>query len=309
MPKEECPDCKGSGWDYGIGELPSCDGTKRSPCTNKFHSIPPKDLVNSNVQKPIALFDMDGSLFNYDEALVRDLSKLKSPNEPEILDSNLWGMEQSPYIKERMNLIKSQPGWWLNLNPIKEGFELFNFAKSIGYNCQILTKGPAKHSNAWQEKFQCIRKYFGEDIEIHITQNKSQVYGNVLYDDYAPYMDSWLKHRPRGLGIMPNRKYNSSYTHDNLIKHDNDIKRVKKILDSFLKTRDVHNSIKSNLDNEYQVQCWEYERGFRKRKMDTHYFTNLEQAQNFVNEHNKNSTETIVPDVFFLADDPTKITK
>jgi 5'-nucleotidase len=50
--------------------------------------------------------------------------------------------------------------------------------------------------------------------------NKSLVYGTFLYDDYLPYMEAWLKHRPRGLGIMPVTRSNRDFRHPQVVKWD-----------------------------------------------------------------------------------------
>ena len=169
-------------------------------------------MTKNSRMKPIALFDMDGSLFDYDGAMIRDLNELRAPEEPLIKNQNLWTMEKQPHMKARMDLIKFKPGWWLDLKPITLGFDIFKMAKEIGYECHILTKGPHKHSNAWSEKKDCIRKHFGEDVPVHIVSNKGLVYGAVLYDDYPEYMDMWKDARPRGLGIMPLNMGNENYS-------------------------------------------------------------------------------------------------
>lgn len=192
-------------------------------------------------KKPIFLCDMDGTLFDYDGAMIKALNKLRHPSEPKITNENLWTLEKTKFMNERMTLIKKVPNWWFKLKPIKEGFEIFKYAASIGYRCQILTKGPQKNSGAWSEKHACIRKYFGEDVEIHITEDKGQLYGNILYDDYPEYMDSWLAHRPRGLGIMPNRVSNKHYSNENVIKHGNSEKDIENTKEAILK---FYNSVK-----------------------------------------------------------------
>ena len=44
------------------------------------------------------------------------------------------------------------------------------------------------------------------------------VYGKVLYDDYPDYIERWLKHRPRGLVVMPVNDHNKSFDHPNVFK-------------------------------------------------------------------------------------------
>lgn len=167
----------------------------------------------------IALFDMDNSLANYNEALVRDLQSLRSPDELEITEENIWTLEKQPWLAARMKLIKNQPGWWEKLTPIQPGFDVLEWSKKLGFNIQILTKGPKKHSPAWTEKLQWCQKWIDPDVDLHITSDKGMVYGKVLYDDYPAYMLRWLAHRPRGLGIMPVTAFNKNFYHRNVVMY------------------------------------------------------------------------------------------
>lgn len=53
-----------------------------------------------------------------------------------------------------------------------------------------------------------------------VGRDKGGTYGRVLVDDYPKYVKDWLKHRPRGLVIMPAHSYNEGFTHPNVIRHD-----------------------------------------------------------------------------------------
>jgi len=168
----------------------------------------------------IALFDMDGSLADYEGALVRDLEELRAPGEPPVAVQNLWEIESQDHVRARMRLVKRQPGWWLNLAPITAGMQILDLCRRSGFDIHILTKGPKKHSNAWDEKVQWCQRYVGPDVDIHVTSDKGLVYGKLLYDDYPDYMLRWLAHRPRGLGIMPVTRHNAGFTHPNVVKWD-----------------------------------------------------------------------------------------
>lgn len=167
----------------------------------------------------IALFDLDGSLFDYDKALLKSLNAMRAPCEPKI-PNNLHALEKAPHFHARMEAVKSVPGWWRNLEPIKNGFKIYNLAKKIGFDCQILTKGPRTKSIAWAEKLECCQQHFGEDILVHVVSDKGGFYGKVLFDDYPEYMLKWLRYRPRGLGIMPVTKNNKKFKHPNVIMWD-----------------------------------------------------------------------------------------
>ena len=166
----------------------------------------------------VGLFDMDGTLFDYVGQLRADLKKIMAPEETEPV--NLWD-ESLPHIKARMSLIKNQPGWWRNLPKFHLGWEVYNVAINIGFCIDILTKGPLSKSQAWAEKVECIAYHFGEDVVPNIVgKTKKRYYGRFLCDDYPEYVEDWLKHRPRGLVIMPAHDYNEGFTHPNMIRYD-----------------------------------------------------------------------------------------
>lgn len=175
----------------------------------------------------IALFDMDGTLFDHDKALKRDMLKICSPEEIEKFDlenvEGFWHLEDLPYMKERITMVRKIPGWWRNLDPYEPGWEILRISNEIGFCPKILTKGPKKKPMAWMEKVQCVHDHFGDDIPIDIVgKHKGGTYGRVLVDDYPDYLIKWLDHRPRGLAVMPAHAYNSDFTHENVIRYTGD---------------------------------------------------------------------------------------
>jgi hypothetical protein len=111
-------------------------------------------------------------------------------------------------MKARRRLIKSQPGFWSGMNPIKRGFELLELAQGLGYECHILTKGPNSTPSAWTEKKEwCNRHVPGLDVHI-CGSKKSLVYGRVLLDDWPDFFMPWLDVRPRGLVVAVAQPWN-----------------------------------------------------------------------------------------------------
>lgn len=165
----------------------------------------------------IALFDMDGTLFDHDGQMRTDMKKLLSPDET--LPEDLHDCQNMPWMKARFNLIRNQPGWWKNLPVLEIGWQILVTCQDIGFCCHILTKGPRSRSAAWAEKVECINLHFGTDFPIDIMgKNKDHRYGRVLVDDYPDYLEGWLKHRPRGLAIMPAHSYNETFAHPNVFR-------------------------------------------------------------------------------------------
>jgi len=178
----------------------------------------------------IALFDMDGTLCNYDLSLALELEKLKSPSEPTF---HLPIRDDAPeYIKARANMIKKDTEWWANIPQLKLGFDIWELAEELEYDRMVLTQGPKKNPNAWAGKKIWIDKNLGEETGITITRDKGLVYGKVLIDDYPPYMERWLTWRPRGLGIMPISEQNKDYKNRQVIKYDGtNLKEVKNAME------------------------------------------------------------------------------
>lgn len=169
-----------------------------------------------NDEKPVALVDMDGCLCNYDAALARDMARISSPDEKpfDIRHHDL----QPDYIKARMDLIRSTSQWWEDLEEIPSGMEIYKLLLDWGFRIVVLTQGPRLNAEAWKGKLLWCRKHLHEDADVIITRDKGLVYGKVLVDDFPPYIEAWLKHRPRGLVIMPDQPWNKKFHHKQVIR-------------------------------------------------------------------------------------------
>ena len=166
----------------------------------------------------IALFDMDGTLVDFEKGMYNSLRPMSGPNE-EVMEPPFW--DAPDHIRERIDMVMESGNWWKNLEPMKLGMELFKEAQRIGYEVHILTQGPRNTSVAWKEKLDWVRTYLG-DVDITVTRNKGLVYGKILVDDYPPYLDSWLKWRNRGLCIMPSNGHNKDYERDQVLRMTED---------------------------------------------------------------------------------------
>lgn len=67
----------------------------------------------------IALFDMDGTLCDYDSALSYEMNRLRSPNESEFVPPMRDDMPD--YLKNRADLIRSREEWWAGLPKFQLG--------------------------------------------------------------------------------------------------------------------------------------------------------------------------------------------
>jgi len=120
------------------------------------------------------------------------------------------GPDAEPFAnKELCNLIKSQPGFWRDLNPIDMGMQTLNLI-SIHMSPHILTKGPFKTTSAWSEKVEWCRKHV-PGTPVTVTEDKGLTYGRMLFDDFPPYCRQWLAWRPRGIVLMLPYAYNKDF--------------------------------------------------------------------------------------------------
>lgn len=166
----------------------------------------------------IALFDMDGTLCDYEKALLEGLEKIRSPDERSI---NCIDFRDCPtYLQNRIDLISSSEEWWENLPRFKLGWDVFNIANGLGYKVNILTQGVRRNPKAWSGKKKWIDNNLGADLNVNIVRDKGLVYGKVLVDDFPGYIERWLEWRPRGVVIMPAAKHNIDYKHPQVTRYD-----------------------------------------------------------------------------------------
>lgn len=166
----------------------------------------------------IALFDMDGTLCDYEKGLREKLEELRSPEEPPY---NLPVRDNSPkHIRNRANLIRSAESWWENLPALELGWDILKVAKDLDFRIMILTQGPKSNPAAWSGKKKWIDKNLGREVDITITRDKGLVYGKVLVDDFPEYAERWLTWRRRGLVIIPANSTNQEYRNQQVIRYD-----------------------------------------------------------------------------------------
>lgn len=169
----------------------------------------------------IALFDSDGTLFDYNKAMLQRLQNLQSPEEGP-LTTVPRGDDVPSYLRARMNLISASKEWWAKIPKLDLGFNVLYTCQGMEFRCIILTQGPKWNPEAWAGKKMLIDANLGKNFDITITRDKSLVYGKVLVDDYPPYIEAWLKWRPRGLVIMPGNENNKDFTHPQVIRYGGD---------------------------------------------------------------------------------------
>jgi len=165
----------------------------------------------------IGLVDMDGTVADLDSAMQKGLAKLASPGEPTFTH----GDDLPDWMEARRRLVMMQPGFWRNLHRLELGFEIVQCLEHHDFNIHVLTKGPSNKPLAWSEKVEWCREHLPQ-ANVTITEDKSHYYGKTLVDDWLPYGLPWLKHRKRGLLIVPAQPWNvdAETLHPNIFRYD-----------------------------------------------------------------------------------------
>ena len=175
--------------------------------------------MDSRKPQPIALIDMDGTIADFDKAMLREMKKIASPSE----DPKFWGRDGDRllHMRARREMVMKMPGFYRNLEPIESGMRLYRFIVKTGFQPHILSKGPNYAPNAWTEKLEWCQQHLPEKTPVNICQFKEMVYGRVLVDDWIPYVQKWLAARPRGTVILPSRPWNKGFRHARAVRYTN----------------------------------------------------------------------------------------
>jgi 5'(3')-deoxyribonucleotidase len=151
----------------------------------------------------IVLLDMDGVVCDWKSRMERDLEDLLGPDKNRLPAITLTRIEY---------LIRRQPGWYLNLEPLPLGFFIAETLRGIGFSIMVATKASPQATNAWSEKVAWCLKHLPY-AQVTVSEDKTLLYGKILVDDYQKNADPWLKRRPRGYVILPDQPWNQGYEH------------------------------------------------------------------------------------------------
>jgi 5'-nucleotidase len=172
----------------------------------------------------VALFDLDGTLADFDGAMTRGMRALAAPGEPLWTSAN--EKDEPPHLTARRRMVKQIPGFWSGRPQLSDGFTVLGMARSLDYRIMVLSRGPRTNTVAWGEKLEWCRVNLYEDVQVTLTEDKGLVYGRVLVDDWPAYILRWLEWRKRGLVIMPARDWNVGFAHPQVVRYvagENDV--------------------------------------------------------------------------------------
>jgi hypothetical protein len=168
--------------------------------------------------EPVALFDMDSTLCDFDSRMAELMRELANPHEENPVTGRGEDGKIFPWLRARRAMIKKIPGFWRDLEPLRAGFEILRAAQRADLEPHVLTKGPEKSTNAWTEKVEWCQVHI-PGVPITVSMDKGLVYGRVLVDDWPDYVERWLEWRPRGLVVMVDWPHNSGFSHPNVFRY------------------------------------------------------------------------------------------
>jgi 5'-nucleotidase len=163
----------------------------------------------------VANVDLDGTLADYNGAMLAALESMRSPGEPKLKGADPFH-NTPPWLDARMMYVKNRPRFWLDLDPIPLGMQTLELIREH-FRINILTKGPVRTTIAWTEKAEWARRHV-PDAQVTITEDKGLVYGRVLFDDWPGYITRWLKWRKRGLVLMLDHSWNQTFDHPQVVR-------------------------------------------------------------------------------------------
>jgi 5'-nucleotidase len=158
-------------------------------------------FARNNESRPVALIDLGDTLCDCNRAINEKFGDLNESTRDEPLTFSPETLER------RRRLVMETPGFWRTLPKNVLGFELLGLLRESGFELQILSKGPREVPQVWADKVYWCRTNV-PDLPVTITDDKSQVFGNVLVDDWYPYVLRWQQRWPDGLGILPAHPWN-----------------------------------------------------------------------------------------------------
>jgi 5'-nucleotidase len=110
--------------------------------------------------------------------------------------------------QQQRKLLLSTPGFWSSLAPRAAGFSLLALLRNAGYQVNVLTKGPRDAPQTWADKVAWCRKHL-PGVPVIVTDDKTPVCGDVLVDDWLPYVERWQRRWPEALVIVPAQPWNA----------------------------------------------------------------------------------------------------
>ena len=190
-------------------------------------------MNNVAEEQRTVLFDLEGVLTNYDEAMRRSLREISSPAEPAPA-SLYWHFKNTGCVNERIKLFREYPGWWKKLQQNSSGFEVLDACLELGFPVSVIVR---KNYGCPDEDLD-KRVWYDTNVvpvlpgsELITVDAKCDVPGIALVTGSRNTLNAWLSKHPDGLGILMPTSTNGGYQHSQAIRYDYDnLEKIKEQL-------------------------------------------------------------------------------
>lgn len=180
-----------------------------------------------------ALIDMDGTVADWDASVTKHLAETASPADRENYgDPGSWLAgyvrgARPEWLEERIEMIMRQSGFWENLPPIPVGLQVVDLMADLGFRIMVASKSPNDKPTAWTEKCLWCFKHLPDDHGITLTQDKSLMMGDVLFEDWPSYIRAWRANSPDGKVVVLDHPHNRQVSGRNIFRvyPDRDVPR------------------------------------------------------------------------------------
>jgi len=183
--------------------------------------------------KKIMYLDIDGVVANTMESIKR-VCGLPKEFVPRTYD--FW-IQTCLSRQDVFDKIKEDKRFWLDIEPYKDGMEIWKYCKEIcetyGIPIVILTSPETGDPKFYEQRREWVARFLGEALLVEFAINKfiyAEKY-HALIDDKLTNTESWKEHG--GIGILVPRPWNSMTTE--VVLHEGQIAQVCRAIETFVK--------------------------------------------------------------------------
>ncbi|QQS70893.1 hypothetical protein IPP92_01160 [Candidatus Saccharibacteria bacterium] len=147
--------------------------------------------------KPVALFDLDGVILDFDARVEAELKRhgiAIPPRSDFYMTKRLTDPEHIALVRD----LQHSKGFFESLEPIPGAIEAWHFVRSLGFHARICSAPISGNPWSIREKLVTVERYLGPRAadEAYIGKRKSECSGVMLFDDRPTIADAanadWL---------------------------------------------------------------------------------------------------------------------
>lgn len=150
-----------------------------------------------DADKPVALFDLDGVILDFDARVEAELERhgiAIPPRSDFYMTKRLADPEHIALVRQ----LQHSRGFFESLEPIPGALEAWEFVRSLGFHARVCSAPISGNPWSIREKLVTVERYLGPRAadEAYIGKRKSECSGVILFDDRPEIADAadaeWL---------------------------------------------------------------------------------------------------------------------